>query len=90
MKYKQKFRDDSSIDNQNLNFNDVIYEKMIQSFQPEVNYIDKVTSMTPLELAIHEKNIIIIEVGNQKCFQFSFCELISNLYTAITFAWGRR
>lgn len=62
MRYNQKYKDTSSIDDRKLNFNDAIYEKMIQSFNPEVNYIDRVTGMTPLELAIREKNIIIIEV----------------------------
>jgi hypothetical protein len=42
--------------------NNSIYEKMIQQYQPEVNHIDMVTGMTPLELAIHEKNETIVEV----------------------------
>lgn len=49
-------------DQQTLKFDDSVYEKMIQLYQPEVNYIDTITGMTPLELAIHERNKIMIEV----------------------------
>lgn len=62
MKYGQDFKDKSNIDYDRLKFDDVIYEKMIQKFKPDVNSVDEVTGMTPLELAIREKNLIIVEV----------------------------
>jgi hypothetical protein len=62
MKYGQNFKDTSNVDHHKLTFNEAIYEKMIQEYKPEVNHIDKVTGMTPLELAIREKNLIITEV----------------------------
>lgn len=37
---------------------------MIQKFSPQVNLIDTITGMTPLELAIHEKNTIVAEVND--------------------------
>lgn len=46
-----------------LNFHYSVYEKMIQNYNPEVNSVDKITNMTPLELAICERNAIIVEVN---------------------------
>lgn len=62
MKYKGFSKDNNSDDNDRLNFHDAIFEKMLKSFKPNVNIVDKITGMTPLELAIIEKNTIITEV----------------------------
>ncbi|KAG2201741.1 hypothetical protein INT47_002001, partial [Mucor saturninus] len=61
MKYKEKFEDSANNDNDSLNFKDIIFEKMIESFKPNVNFVDDITGMTPLELAILEKNTIVVE-----------------------------
>jgi hypothetical protein len=54
---------------QTLRLDDSIYENMIQLYQPQVDHIDTITGMTPLELAIHEKNEIIVEVW----YYYSLC-----------------
>jgi hypothetical protein len=46
-----------------LTFHESIFEKMMQSFSPQVNLVDKITKMTPLELAIRERNTIMAEVN---------------------------
>jgi hypothetical protein len=62
MKYRQKFVDTSNVGYNKLTFDEAVFKQMIQSCKPEVNHIDKVTGMTPVELAIREKNMIMIEV----------------------------
>lgn len=62
MKYKEKFEGGANNNNYRLNFKDIIFEKMIESFNPNVNFVDNITGMTPLELAILEKNTIVVEV----------------------------
>lgn len=63
---------DALLNSKKLTFNEVIYEKMIQEYKPEVNHVDKVSGMTPLEFAVREKNIVIIEViFGKKCLKRS-------------------
>lgn len=49
-----------------LTFDTAIYEKMLQltSNHPQVNYIDPLTDMTPLEFAIRDKKPLVVDVSN--------------------------
>ncbi|KAL0582203.1 hypothetical protein ABG067_007983, partial [Albugo candida] len=59
-KHKSKSGEANSKDNK-LTFHESIFEKMMQNFRPQVNFVDKITNMTPLELAIRERNTIMAE-----------------------------
>ncbi|KAI7902907.1 ankyrin repeat-containing domain protein [Cokeromyces recurvatus] len=44
-----------------LVFHDSIYQEMLKSCKPNVNTIDPITGMTPLELAIIKRNIFLVK-----------------------------
>jgi hypothetical protein len=46
----------------NMTFGPDIYEQMIQQYRPNVNFVDTTTNMTPLEVAIRERKMAVVEV----------------------------
>ena len=90
MKYGQNLKKELNHEETKFSFNKTIFEKMIKSSSTQLNIdvktIDKLTGMTPLELAIREQNTVITEVSLEHCQVKS---LMSDLIHILVFtlAW---